>query len=78
MMKLTLSATPLSSHDETYFYVPPYRHAETDLKYQSPFQLCSNNEKDSPTFDLTVRPLSGAVPASLLLNSDSGAKVKTS
>jgi hypothetical protein len=35
------------------------------------------NEKDSPTFDLTVRPLSGAVPASLLLNSNGGAKVKT-
>jgi hypothetical protein len=29
-------------------------------------------------FDLTVRPLSGAVPASLLLNSNGGAKVKTS
>jgi hypothetical protein len=33
------------------------------------------NEKDSPTFDLTVRPLSGAVPAGLLLNSNGGAKV---
>jgi hypothetical protein len=37
-----------------------------------------HNEKDSPTFDLTVWPLSGAEPASLLLNSDGGAKVKTS
>jgi hypothetical protein len=35
-------------------------------------------EKDSSTFDLTVRPLSSAVPAGLLLNSDGGAKVKTS
>jgi hypothetical protein len=32
----------------------------------------------TPTFDLTVRLLSGAVPASLLLNSDGGANVKTS
>jgi hypothetical protein len=36
------------------------------------------NEKDSPTFDLTVRPLSGAISASPLLNNDGGAKVKTS
>jgi hypothetical protein len=36
------------------------------------------NEKDSPTFDLTVRPLSGAISASPLLNSDGGAKIKTS
>jgi hypothetical protein len=36
------------------------------------------NEKDSPTFDLTDRPLSGAKSASLLLNSDGGANVKTS
>jgi hypothetical protein len=35
-----------------------------------------NNEKDSPTIDLTVRPLSGAITASPLLNSDGGAKVK--
>jgi hypothetical protein len=39
---------------------------------------CGNNEKHSSTFDLTVWPLSGAVPAGLLLNSDGGAKVKTS
>jgi hypothetical protein len=36
------------------------------------------NEKDSSTFDLMVRPLSGAVTAGPLLNSDGGAKVKTS
>jgi hypothetical protein len=36
------------------------------------------NEKDSPTVDLTVRPLSGAITAIPLLNSDGGAKVKTS
>jgi hypothetical protein len=37
-----------------------------------------NNEKDSPTVDLTVRPLSGAITASPLLNSDGGDQVKTS
>jgi hypothetical protein len=44
------------------------------------FQSCQEivNEKDSPTVDLTVRPLSGAITASPLLNSDGGAKVKTS
>jgi hypothetical protein len=36
------------------------------------------NEKDSPTVDLTVWPLSGAITASPLLNSDGGEKVKTS
>jgi hypothetical protein len=40
------------------------------------YDVC--NEKDSPTFDLTVRPLSGAITASPLLNSNDGAKVKTS
>jgi hypothetical protein len=38
----------------------------------------ADNERDSPTFDLTVRPLSGAITASPLLNSNGGAKVKTS
>jgi hypothetical protein len=38
----------------------------------------SPNEKDSPTVDLTVWPLSGAITASPLLNSNGGAKVKTS
>jgi hypothetical protein len=37
----------------------------------------TTDEKDSPTVDLTVRPLSGAITASLLLNSDGGSKVKT-
>jgi hypothetical protein len=36
------------------------------------------NEKDSPTVDLTVRPLSGSLTASPLLNSDGGSKVKIS
>jgi hypothetical protein len=36
------------------------------------------NEKYSSTFDLTVRPLSVALTAGLLLNFDGGAKVKTS
>jgi hypothetical protein len=36
------------------------------------------NEKDSPTVDFTVLPLSGAITASPLLNSDGGAKEKTS
>jgi hypothetical protein len=40
--------------------------------------VASNNEKDSPTVDLTVRPLSGVITASTLLNSNGGAKVKTS
>jgi hypothetical protein len=37
-----------------------------------------HNEKDASTFDLTVRPLSGAVNTGLLLNSDGGAREKTS
>jgi hypothetical protein len=37
-----------------------------------------DNEKDSPTFDLTVWPLSGALTASPRVRSDGGAKVKTS
>jgi hypothetical protein len=37
-----------------------------------------SNEKDASTFDLTFRPLSGAVNTGLLLNSDGGARVKTS
>jgi hypothetical protein len=36
------------------------------------------NEKDSPTVDLTVRPLSGSLTASPLLNRDGGSKVKIS
>jgi hypothetical protein len=36
------------------------------------------NEKDSPTFYLTVLPLSGALTASPQVRSDGGAKVKTS
>jgi hypothetical protein len=38
----------------------------------------TTNEKDASTFHLTVRPLSGAVNTGLLLNSDGGARVKTS
>jgi hypothetical protein len=45
---------------------------------RSPFCALLHNEKDSSTFDLTVRPLSGAIPAGLLINSKGGAKVKTS
>jgi hypothetical protein len=48
MLKLTLVTTPL------------YSDAETDFIDHSPFQTCSNNEKNSPTFDRRVSPLVGA------------------
>jgi hypothetical protein len=40
-------------------------------------KLMQCNEKDASTFDLTVRPLSGAENTGLLLNSDGSAREKT-
>jgi hypothetical protein len=51
---------------------------ESSFFFIAIFLLVFTNKKDSPTVDLTVRPLSGAKTASPLLNSDGGAKVKAS
>jgi hypothetical protein len=68
----TITASIIVGLREPFFYYI------STVVFFGPFKNVSRNEKDSSTFDLTVRPLSGAVPAGLFLNSDGGAKVKTS
>jgi hypothetical protein len=61
-------ALPCRSWSPNYSVLVPF----------TPYDKIRHNEKDSPTVDLTIWPLSGAITASPLLNSNGGAKVKTS